>query len=99
MPPSSRMPENLSKLVVDMETGQRGFCITKEEEFLVPYTVGAKAFETLLAREEQLVSESPGQVEALVRIRSLVHEWQEKAARPAAAEVDAALRGDDSAAA
>ena len=27
----------LLKLVVDMETGQRGFCLTRQEEFLKPY--------------------------------------------------------------
>ena len=27
----------LLKLVVDMETGQRGFCLTRQEEFLKSY--------------------------------------------------------------
>ena len=39
---------HLSKLVVDMETGQRGFCITQQEEFLEPYTAGAKEFDGIL---------------------------------------------------
>ncbi len=39
---------HLSKLVVDMETGQRGFCITHQEEFLEPYTTGANEFDALI---------------------------------------------------
>ena len=42
---------HLSKLVVDMETGQRGFCITGKDEFLTPYKEGLIEFERLT--EEQ----------------------------------------------
>ena len=73
---------HLSKLVVDMETGQRGFCITQKDEFLEPYFAGAREFDELIKEEKKLVSNKPGQVAVLERIEYLVHEWQEKAARP-----------------
>jgi len=72
----------LSKLVVDMETGQRGFCIVQKEEFLAPYNAGVRNFRTLMEKEKKLVSDNPGQVEALEQIEHLVHEWQDKAAKP-----------------
>ena len=73
---------HLSKLVVDMETGQRGFCITQQEEFLEPYTTGAKEFEALIKEQKKLVSDNSSQVAALKRIEHLVHEWKKKAAEP-----------------
>ena len=74
--------KRLSKLVLDMETGQRGFCIVQKEEFLAPYISGAKEFEVLIEEEKKLVSDNPGQVETLERIQHLVQEWQNKAAMP-----------------
>jgi methyl-accepting chemotaxis protein len=80
---------HLSMLVVDMETGQRGFCIVQKEEFLAPYIDGVKKFDVLIEKEKKLVSDNPGQVEALERIEHLVREWQEKAAKP---EIEMARR-------
>ncbi len=66
---------HLSKLVVDMETGQRGFCITQKEEFLAPYTAGIKAFDALVEKEKRRYAKAGirdddrgGQIEALERI-------------------------------
>jgi signal transduction histidine kinase/AmiR/NasT family two-component response regulator len=73
---------HLSKLVVDQETGQRGFCITHREDFLEPYTKGAKEFNALIEVEKELVSDNPKQVAALERIERLVYEWETKAAKP-----------------
>jgi len=72
----------LAKLVVDMETGQRGFVITANEEFLQPYHEGIIEFENLLEIEKEMVSDNPAQVKALEKIEGLVDEWQEKAAKP-----------------
>lgn len=74
--------QRLSKLVVDMETGQRGFVITANDEFLEPFDSGAKEFDALIEREIELVSDNVGQVAALERIARLVVEWKEKAAQP-----------------
>ncbi|HID98958.1 MAG TPA: hypothetical protein EYP59_01550 [Thiotrichaceae bacterium] len=42
----------LTKLVVDMETGERGFLITGLDEFLEPYHNGISEFDTLLETEK-----------------------------------------------
>lgn len=72
----------LSKLVVDMETGQRGFCITHKEEFLEPYIRGGREFDLLIDKVKRLVSEEPLQVELLELIAGLVQEWKTQAAEP-----------------
>jgi methyl-accepting chemotaxis protein len=72
----------LGKLVVDMETGQRGFIITGKDEFMVPYDRGRARFAVLIAEEKELVNDNPDQVSALEDIESLVGEWVEKAALP-----------------
>ena len=72
----------LLKLIVDMETGQRGFCITQKEEFLEPYNLAHDAFYALLKTEKELVKDHRDQVEALERIKELIDRWHETAAKP-----------------
>ena len=72
----------LTKLVVDMETGQRGFVITGKHEFLRPYTHAIPQFMRLLEAERELVSDDPQQLRALERIEKLVTDWHTKAAQP-----------------
>ncbi|MCH7926105.1 MAG: CHASE3 domain-containing protein, partial [Planctomycetes bacterium] len=73
---------HLLTLVVDMETGQRGFVITGADEFLEPYEKAVASFAGLLNEEKALVSDDPAQVKLLEEIEDAVHEWQEKAAAP-----------------
>ena len=68
----------LSNLVVDMETGQRGFIITGKEEFLEPYNAGAGEFQKLIDKEKELVRDNPSQVKVLEKIEGLVDQWQQK---------------------
>ena len=72
----------LLKLLVDMETGQRGFCITQKEEFLEPYNMAHREFYELVKIEKELVKDHRDQVEALERIKGLVDRWHETAAKP-----------------
>ena len=72
----------LSKLLVDMETGQRGFVITHQEELLDPFIQGSKDFDRIMAEEKLLVSDNPPQVARLERIERLVEVWMEKATIP-----------------
>ncbi len=55
---------HLLTLVVDMETGQRGFVITGNDEFLEPYEKAVASFADLLSEEKALVSDNPAQVAA-----------------------------------
>jgi len=72
----------LQKLVVDAESGQRGFIITGDESFLQPYYVGIFKFGDLLEIEKKLVSDDPSQVQRLELISEKFKEWIEKSAKP-----------------
>ena len=72
----------LEKLAVDMETGQRGFIITGEDEFLEPYNAAEAIFLDLLEEEKALVSDNPPQVERLDEISELHNDWLRLAAEP-----------------
>ena len=79
----------LTKLLIDMETGERGFLITGDEDFLDPYSAGRLNFQETLYRLIDTVSDNPAQVAKLQQIRSLENQWQEIAAIP---EIDARRR-------
>ena len=72
----------LTKLAVDMETGERGFLITGLDEFLEPYHNGIAEFDRLLETEKKLVSDNPSQVAVLEKIGNLHDEWVRVAGKP-----------------
>ncbi|PBO84932.1 MAG: hypothetical protein COA77_06770 [Thaumarchaeota archaeon] len=74
--------QKLEKLVVDAETGQRGFIITNDESFLEPYVTGIQEFTELMQIEKQLVSDDLSQVEKLVGIEKLFQKWKVEVAIP-----------------
>ncbi len=70
----------LGKLMVDMETGLRGFVITGMDNFLEPYLSGKQAFESKIGELKKKVGDSPLQVQKLEEIHKLQQSWLEKAA-------------------
>lgn len=74
--------QKLHKLVVDAETGLRGYVITKKDGFLEPFNNALDNFDNLYNKELKLVSDNKQQVERLIRIKSLFLKWQKEAANP-----------------
>lgn len=74
--------QKLHKLVVDAETGQRGYIITKKDVFLEPFNNALANFDDLYNKELKLVSNNKPQVERLKKIKSLFLKWQKEAANP-----------------
>ncbi len=72
----------LAKLLVDMETGERGFLIIGEEKYLEPYNNGRFEFENEITNLKKLVSDNPAQVERLEGIHELAKSWIDKAGNP-----------------
>ena len=60
--------DGLEKLVIDLETGVRGFVITGEERFLAPWNEARAAFPGQAMRLERLVAGDPGQPRRVRRI-------------------------------
>ena len=76
----------LSKLVIDMETGQRGFIITGKEEFLEPYDMANSEFDNVLADLRSHVLGRPEYLALLEKIEHLRYKWMGTAGKP---EIDA----------
>lgn len=55
----------LEKILVDAETGQRGYLLTRKESFLQPYYAATKEFTSSLMIIRKLVQDNPEQVERL----------------------------------
>lgn len=63
----------LMRVVVDAETGERGFIITGNESFLTPYTTSTRDFGTVLSR---LRRQLPEQGAVLSEIDALFESWR-----------------------
>ncbi|MEM7231763.1 MAG: CHASE3 domain-containing protein [Planctomycetota bacterium] len=72
----------VEKLLIDMETGKRGFLITGIEEFLEPYDEGLVQYRSTMRGLQRLVSDNSGQVDRLKNIDMFVNRWLDRAAKP-----------------
>ncbi|WP_458118606.1 methyl-accepting chemotaxis protein [Paenibacillus sp. Z6-24] len=68
--------------VVDMETGQRGFVITGEDSYLVPYNKGKKAWVEKYNALYPLLADNPSQQEHLNAMKSRIENWINVAGEP-----------------
>jgi methyl-accepting chemotaxis protein len=72
----------IEKLMVDMETGQRGFIITGDPVFLEPFEEGKSEFDRLSAELFELISDNPAQTALLQEIVGLKDTWLAEAGQP-----------------
>jgi signal transduction histidine kinase len=85
--------DNLLKLLVDLETGQRGFVITRKERFLQPWKAALTALPTG-ARKLARNADDPSQARRAAAIARAVSSYVQEYSVPL---VQAARRGDPSA--
>lgn len=71
--------QELLTLIVDMETGKRGFLITGTEEFLEPYHLSLSLWQEKIQTLSTQVSDNPVQVERLKVIDDLHKQWLREA--------------------
>ncbi|WP_340401315.1 methyl-accepting chemotaxis protein [Paenibacillus sp. FSL H8-0079] len=72
----------LEKTMVDMETGQRGYVITGEDNYLDPYTKGKETLGTFKDELAVLISDNPAQTALLKDIHSNMESWIQVAGEP-----------------
>lgn len=65
----------VQKLLVDMETGLRGYLVTGHSEFLEPYKQAQLSIDPAFNQLTQLVAEKSAQVNSLSELRSLHQQW------------------------
>lgn len=88
-----RNAESTGAAMVDMETGQRGFMITGEDEYLEPYHNGQKVFSTLIANGQKLTSDNPAQVTRWQDVAKMEAQWVKQVAEPEIAARRAVAKG------
>ncbi|UPK45827.1 methyl-accepting chemotaxis protein [Paenibacillus pabuli] len=75
----------IEKNLVDMETGQRGYVITGQENYLAPYTNGKEQMVTLKEQLAALISDNPSQLKLLEDVHSTMEHWIQVAGEPVVA--------------
>src|SRR5207253_3140410 len=65
----------LERLVIDMETGQRGFVITRDERFLEPWLAARKALPAQERSLTTLVRDNPLQHRRAAALTAAIHEY------------------------
>jgi len=83
----------IQKIVVDMQSGKRGFLITGENEYLEPYREARKAYEREMSGLKGLVGDNPSQVRRLEDVEALIGRWIETVALPEIEERQKVNRG------
>ena len=63
------------KLLVDMETGLRGYLVTGNTDFLEPYEQGSLALTSSFEQFPRLISDNPSQLQRLRRLQTDYQEW------------------------
>ena len=61
--------DNVLKLVVDAETGQRGFVITGQPEYLAPYKVAVGSLQNQIDELQRLTADDPAQQPLMAGVR------------------------------
>ncbi|WP_211747788.1 response regulator [Paenibacillus sp. Marseille-Q4541] len=76
------LTNKIEKNVLDMETGQRGFALTGDEKYLIPYESARSAWESDYKNLYELITDNPSQQDELNKIRENIKEWIETAGQP-----------------
>jgi two-component system cell cycle sensor histidine kinase/response regulator CckA len=69
--------QDIRDLLLDMETGEGGYLLTGNQQFLEPYTRAVPEIDPSFERLSNLVSDNPPQVELLAEIQSLSKQWRD----------------------
>src|SRR5262245_39598992 len=65
---------DLRNVLVDAETGQRGYLLTGSEQYLGPYRDAQQSIASQLARVRALITDDPAQQQSMAKLSELVAE-------------------------
>ena len=80
---------NLIKLMIDEETGLRGYLLTRNPVFLEPFNVADQRLDAEFSALFGLIGKSPEQTRLLVELKTAQQDWQREATR----EIQSPLSG------
>ncbi len=75
--------DDIVKHLLSIDSGQRGYVITNNKDFLLPYDEGKAGVEKNMKSLRQLVSDNPQQLKRLDEVREIYEDWLENAIDPA----------------
>lgn len=70
--------KGLSKNLVDMETGERGYLFSGDKKFLEPYNNGKEEFQTKIGHLIEKVNDNPQQINRLKQLQTMQKQWDEE---------------------
>jgi signal transduction histidine kinase len=74
---------DITRLMVDQESGLRGYVLSGDERFLAPYEVGRQSLEPLWTQAEQEANRVGGAAPGLVSaLRAAADQWRSETAEP-----------------
>ncbi|MCM3782559.1 response regulator [Neobacillus mesonae] len=73
------LTNQIEKYMLDMETGQRGYVISGDDRYLVPYEEAKLNWEADYNKLYDLVSDNPTQINRLEEIKLSIEQWIENA--------------------
>jgi len=76
------LTSQIENSLLDMESGQRGYVITKNEEYLEPYYDGKKELDNVNAELSDLLVDNPDQQQNLKSLYIDIENWIDKAGTP-----------------
>jgi signal transduction histidine kinase/CHASE3 domain sensor protein len=79
------------KLVIDIETGSRGFIITHDEAFLDPWRAGRRLLQPSLTRLEQRVARAPAEAALVAQLRERARSYLEDYSEPLVQQAERGL--------
>lgn len=85
-----RAANRLNQNLLNIETGQRGFLVTGDENFLQPYLTGKSEVEKNLQSLQQRTSDNALQQQRLTSIKQAYQRWLQEAIEPAVTKMKTA---------
>lgn len=70
----------LQSAIVDQETGERGYALTADREFLAPYTEGRELESRSAARMRRLLKDEPALLAGVDRVQAAAARWRREVA-------------------
>jgi CHASE3 domain sensor protein len=80
---------NLVRLMVDEETGLRGYLLTKDPVFLEPFQVADRKLDSEFSELFRLLTKFPAQTKQLLELQAAHHDWKLESNREIAAHSSA----------
>ncbi|HEY7086723.1 MAG TPA: CHASE3 domain-containing protein [Tepidisphaeraceae bacterium] len=79
---------DLERLLVNMETGYRGYLLTGQEPFLEPYEKSRGRVTPVIANLRNELRDAPAQLDRLARVEGLFRQWSSTEAPPGQAATE-----------